>query len=250
MGDPKGFFRNLRRGMLLPPTKKYYGIITTVMSMNQDEMKKAAALAAIEYIEAGSVVGVGTGSTANHFIDALARIKGKIEGTVASSEASADRLRGHGIEVFDLNSVGSIPVYVDGADESTKHLHLIKGGGGALTREKIVAAASEKFVCVADGSKLVDVLGEFPLPVEVIPMARSYVAREIVKLGGEPALREGFTTDNGNLILDIHNMKIMNPVELETTLNQITGVVTNGLFARRGADILILGTEAGIETIS
>ena len=173
-----------------------------------------------------------------------------IEGTVASSEASADRLRGHGIEVFELNSVGSIPVYVDGADESTKHLHLIKGGGGALTREKIVAAASEKFVCVADGSKLVDVLGEFPLPVEVIPMARSYVAREIVKLGGEPALREGFTTDNGNLILDIHNMKIMNPVELETTLNQITGVVTNGLFARRGADILILGTEAGIETIS
>jgi len=217
--------------------------------MNQDEMKKAAALAAIDYIEAGSVVGVGTGSTANHFIDALTRIKGKIEGTVASSEASADRIRSHGIEVLDLNSVGSIPIYVDGADESTKHLHLIKGGGGALTREKIVAAASEKFVCVADGSKLVDVLGEFPLPVEVIPMARSYVAREIVKLGGEPALREGFTTDNGNLILDIHNMKIINPVEMETMLNQITGVVTNGLFARRGADILILGTESGVETI-
>ncbi len=250
MGDPKDFFRHLRRGMLTPPVKKYYGFVTTGNSMNQDEMKKAAALAAIDYIEAGSVVGVGTGSTANHFIDALAQIKGKIEGTVASSEASADRIRSHGIEVLDLNSVGSIPVYVDGADESTKHLHLIKGGGGALTREKIVAAASEKFICVADGSKLVDVLGEFPLPVEVIPMARSYVAREIVKLGGEPALRERFTTDNGNLILDIHNMKIINPVEMETTLNQITGVVTNGLFARRGADILILGTESGVKTIS
>lgn len=218
--------------------------------MNQDEMKKAAALAAIEYIEAGSIVGVGTGSTANHFIDALAQIKGKIEGTVASSEASADRLRGHGIEVLDLNSVGSIPVYVDGADESTKHMHLIKGGGGALTREKIVAAASEKFVCVADGSKLVDVLGAFPLPVEVIPMARSYVAREIVKLGGEPALREGFTTDNGNVILDIHNMEISNPVELETKLNQVVGVVTNGLFARRGADVLILGTSSGVDVIN
>lgn len=217
--------------------------------MNQDEMKKAAALAAIEYIEAGSVVGVGTGSTANHFIDALARIKGKIEGTVASSEATADRLRGHGIEVLDLNSVGSIPVYVDGADESTKHMHLIKGGGGALTREKIIAAASEKFVCVADGSKLVDVLGAFPLPVEVIPMARSYVAREIVKLGGEPALRDGFTTDNGNVILDVHNMEIINPVEMETKLNQIVGVVTNGLFACRGADVLILGTESGVDVI-
>jgi ribose 5-phosphate isomerase A len=218
--------------------------------MNQDEMKKAAALAAIDYIEAGSIVGVGTGSTANHFIDALAQIKGKIEGTVASSKASADRLIAHGIEVLDLNAVGTIPVYVDGADESTRHMHLIKGGGGALTREKIVAAASEKFVCVADGSKLVDVLGAFPLPVEVIPMARSYVAREIVKLGGEPALREGFTTDNGNVILDVHNMEILNPVELETTLNQITGVVTNGLFARRGADVLILGTESGVETLS
>lgn len=217
--------------------------------MNQDEMKKAAALAAIEYIEAGSVVGVGTGSTANHFIDALARIKGKIEGSVASSEASADRLRSHGIEVLDLNSVGSIPVYVDGADESTKHLHLIKGGGGALTREKIVAAASDKFICVADDSKLVDVLGAFPLPVEVIPMARSYVAREIVKLGGEPALRDGFKTDNGNVILDVHNMEITNPVEMETKLNQIAGVVTNGLFACRGADVLILGTASGVDII-
>jgi len=217
--------------------------------MNQDEMKKAAALAAIEYIEAGSIVGVGTGSTANHFIDALAQIKGKIEGTVASSEATADRLRGHGIEVLDLNSVGSLPVYIDGADESTKHMHLIKGGGGALTREKIIAAASEKFVCVADGSKLVDVLGAFPLPVEVIPMARSYVAREIVKLGGEPALRDGFTTDNGNVILDVHNMEIINPVEMETKLNQIVGVVTNGLFACRGADVLILGTESGVDVI-
>ena len=217
--------------------------------MTQDELKKAVAKAALDYIEADTVVGVGTGSTANHFIDFLASIKGKIEGTVASSVASAERLKKHGIPVFDLNAVGELSVYVDGADESNRHLHLVKGGGGALTREKIVAAASKKFVCIADESKLVDVLGKFPLPVEVIPMARSYVAREIVKLGGQPVLREGFTTDNGNVILDVHNMSILNPVELETRLNNIVGVVTNGLFALRPADVLLLGTAAGVKTI-
>jgi ribose 5-phosphate isomerase A len=217
--------------------------------MTQDEMKKAAARAALEYVEAGTVVGVGTGSTANHFIDLLATIKGKLDGTVSSSVASAERLKKHGIPVFDLNAVGELPLYVDGADESNRHLHLIKGGGGALTREKIVAAASKKFVCIADESKLVDVLGKFPLPVEVIPMARSYVAREIVKLGGQPVLREGFTTDNGNVILDVHNLKILNPVELEIRLNNIVGVVTNGLFALRPADVLILGTPAGAKTV-
>jgi ribose 5-phosphate isomerase A len=218
--------------------------------MTQDEMKKAVAEAALDYVEAGSIVGVGTGSTANFFIDGLATIKGKIDGTVASSEASAQRLKGHGIPVLDLNEAGQLSLYVDGADESTKHLHLIKGGGGALTREKIVAAASEKFVCIADESKLVDVLGKFPLPVEVIPMARSYVARELVKLGGEPVLRTGFTTDNGNVILDIHNMDILNPVELEEKLNNITGIVTNGLFARRPADVLLLGCRDGVKTLA
>lgn len=219
------------------------------MTMTQDEMKKASAEAALEYIESGMIVGVGTGSTANHFIDLLAGIKGKIDGTVASSVASAERLKGHGIRVMDLNEAGQLPVYVDGADESNKFLHLIKGGGGALTREKIVAAASDKFVCVADGSKLVDILGTFPLPVEVIPMARSYVAREIVKLGGQPVLREGFTTDNGNVILDIHNMQIMEPVKLEERLNAIVGIVTNGLFAQRPADVLLLGRPEGVEKI-
>lgn len=217
--------------------------------MTQDELKKAVAEAAIDYVEVGTIIGVGTGSTANFFIDALAKIKGKIEGTVASSVASADRLKGHGIQVLDLNSVNSISVYVDGADESNSHLHLIKGGGGALTREKIVAAVSKKFVCIADESKLVPVLGKFPLPVEVIPMARSYVARELVKLGGQPVLREGFTTDNGNVILDVHNLQIMEPVKLEETINHITGVVTNGLFARRPADVLLLGTQAGVKVI-
>ena len=218
--------------------------------MTQDEMKQAVAKAAIEYVEAGTIVGVGTGSTANFFIDELATIKHKIEGTVASSEASAERLKGHGIEVFDLNSVSEIAVYVDGADESNKYLHLIKGGGGALTREKIVAAASEKFVCIADESKLVDVMGSFPLPVEVIPMARSYVAREILKrTGGTPILREGFTTDNGNVILDIQDLEIMEPVKLENELNSIVGVVTNGLFAARPADVLILGTPTGARTV-
>jgi len=217
--------------------------------MNQDEMKLSVAKAAIEHVIAGTIIGVGTGSTANFFIDELAKIKGKIDGTVASSVASADRLKAHGIEVFDLNSVNEISVYIDGADESNRHLHLLKGGGGALTREKIIAAASNKFVCIADESKLVDIMGKFPLPVEVIPMARSYVAREIVKLGGEPVLRENFTTDNGNVILDVFNLEIMNPVQLEEKLNHVTGVVTNGLFAMRPADILLLGTPNGVKVI-
>lgn len=218
--------------------------------MNQDEMKQAVAKAALEHVVPGTIIGVGTGSTANFFIDELASMKGRIEGTVASSVASADRLKGHGIEVFDLNSVSEISVYIDGADESTEHLHLVKGGGGALTREKIVAAASKKFVCIADESKLVGRLGKFPLPVEVIPMARSLVAREIIKkVGGEPVLREGFTTDNGNVILDIHNLDIMDPVATEQILNNITGVVTNGLFAMRPADILLLGTPDGVKVV-
>ena len=217
--------------------------------MNQDEMKKVAAQAALEYLPDGGVIGVGTGSTVNHFIDLIAPLKHKFEGAVSSSEASTDRMKAHGIPVFDLNSAGELEIYVDGADESNKHLHLIKGGGGALTREKIVAAASKKFVCIADESKLVDVLGDFSLPVEVIPMARSYVAREIVKLGGTPVWREGFVTDNGNVILDVQNLKIMEPVKFEETLNHITGVVTNGLFAKRPADVLILGTQDGARTI-
>ncbi len=218
--------------------------------MTQDEQKRAVAAAAVQHIPVGCIVGVGTGSTANYFIDELAKIKHKIEGAVASSDATAQRLKSHGIEVMDLNNVTDIPVYVDGADEITQHLHMIKGGGGALTREKIVAAVARKFICITDQTKLVDVLGNFPLPIEVIPMARSYVAREIVLLGGHPALRQGFTTDNGNVILDVHGMQIMNPVELETTLNQITGIVTNGLFARRGANLLLLGTDEGVKTIT
>lgn len=218
--------------------------------MTQDELKRAVAAAAIQYVPVGSIVGIGTGSTANFFIDELAKIKHKIEGAVASSDATAQRLKGHGIEVLDLNNVTDIPVYVDGADEITEHLHMIKGGGGALTREKIVAAVAQKFICVADQSKLVNVLGKFPLPIEVIPMARSYVAREIVLLGGQPTLRQGFTTDNGNVILDIHGMQMMNPVELERQLNQITGVVTNGLFALRPANVLLLGTDSGVKTMS
>ena len=218
--------------------------------MTQDELKQAVARAAIDYVPVGTIVGVGTGSTANFFIDELAKIKGKIEGTVASSVASAERLKGHGIQVYDLNAVDGLSVYVDGADESTRHLHLVKGGGGALTREKIVAAASDKFVCIADESKLVDYLGKFPLPIEVIPMARGYVAREIVKLGGEPVLRQNFTTDNCNIILDVHNWEIMEPVKLEQELNNITGVVTNGLFAMRPADVLLLGTPEGVKTLT
>lgn len=220
------------------------------MSMTQDDMKLAVAQAAIGHVPAGCIVGVGTGSTANFFIDELAKIKHRIEGAVASSEASAKRLQGHGIQVVSLNEAGDLEVYVDGADEITRHMHMTKGGGGALTREKIVAAASKKFVCVCDASKLVDMLGNFPLPIEVIPMARSYVARQVVALGGQPALREGFTTDNGNLILDVHGLQILNPVELEATLNNIAGVVTNGLFARRPADVLLLGTPDGVQTLA
>ena len=214
-----------------------------------DNMKKAAAEAALEYINSGDIVGVGTGSTANHFIDFLGRIKGKIEGAVASSEASAKLLRAQGIEVMELNNVGDLPVYVDGADEATQHGYLIKGGGGALTREKIVAQASEKFVCIADDSKLVGVLGAFPLPVEVIPMARSLVARYLVDLGGQPEYRAGFVTDNGNIILDLHNMQIVDPKKLETRLNQMPGVVTNGLFAHRGADVMLFGGADGVKNI-
>ncbi len=216
--------------------------------MTQDEMKRAAAEAAIEYVD-GGIIGVGTGSTVNHFIDALARIKGRIEGAVSSSEASTERMKAHGIPVYDLNSTGGLALYVDGADESNKYLQLIKGGGGALTREKIVAGASERFVCIADESKLVDVLGEFPLPVEVIPMARSYVARELVKLGGTPVWREDFVTDNGNLILDVQGLRIMEPAKLEQRINAIPGVVTVGIFALRPADLLILGTPNGPRTI-
>lgn len=218
--------------------------------MTQDELKKLVAKAAIDYVESDTVVGVGTGSTANFFIDELASIKYKIEGTVASSEASAERLKSHGIPVFDLNSVNEISVYVDGADETDAHLHLTKGGGGALTREKIVAAASKKFVCIADESKLVDVLGKFPLPIEVIPMARSYVAREIVKLGGQPIWREHFVTDNGNVILDVSGLSITNPSALEAQLNNLAGVVTNGLFALRPADVLLLGTADGVRSLT
>jgi ribose 5-phosphate isomerase A len=217
-------------------------------SMNQDEMKKLAAEAALDYVE-GGVVGVGTGSTVNHFIDFLAGVKAKIDGAVSSSEASTDRMKGHGIPVYDLNEVGGLSLYVDGADESNRQLQLIKGGGGALTREKIVAAASEKFVCIADESKLVGVLGQFPLPVEVIPMARSYVARELVKLGGTPVWREGFVTDNGNLILDVQGLQIMQPVATEQAINNIAGVVTVGIFALRPADVLILGTPEGTRTL-
>ena len=213
-------------------------------------MKQAAAQAAIAYVPMDSMVGVGSGSTANHFIAELGRIKHKLQGAVASSEASAQRLKQLGIPVLELNSVDELPVYVDGADEITRHLAMIKGGGGALTREKIVAAVARKFVCIADETKLVDVLGKFPLPVEVIPMARSHVARELLKLGGQPEWRRGVVTDNGNVILDIHNLEILKPIELETTINQIAGVVANGLFARRGADVLLLGTGRGVQTLT
>ncbi|MGI9303241.1 MAG: ribose-5-phosphate isomerase RpiA [Gammaproteobacteria bacterium] len=218
--------------------------------MNKEQMKTRAAEAALEYVDIDDVVGVGTGSTTNYFIDALAGIKNKIDGAVASSVATAERLQGHGIRVLELNHTGDLPVYVDGADEITRHLHMIKGGGGALTREKVVAAASRKFVCIADQSKLVEVLGEFPVPVEVIPMARSFVARRLVRHDAAPELREGFETDNGNVILDVHNLKIMNPVKLEAELNGIPGVVTVGIFAQRAADVLLLGAEDGVRTLS
>jgi ribose 5-phosphate isomerase A len=217
--------------------------------MTQDELKQASARAAIGHVVEDAIVGVGTGSTANFFIDELARMKHRIRGAVASSEASAKRLAGHGIPVLDLNQVDDIPVYVDGADEITGALAMIKGGGGALTREKIVAAVARKFVCVADASKLVERLGRFPLPVEVIPMARAYVARELAALGGQPKLREGFVTDNGNVILDVHGLSIADPAALEQRLNDIVGVVTNGLFARRPADVLLLATAEGVREI-
>ncbi|WP_070970349.1 ribose-5-phosphate isomerase RpiA [Vibrio sonorensis] len=213
--------------------------------MTQDEMKKAAGWAALQYVEKGSIVGVGTGSTVNHFIDALGSIKEDIKGAVSSSVASTEKLEALGIEVFECNDVTKLDVYVDGADEINPAREMIKGGGAALTREKIVAAISDKFVCIVDGTKAVDVLGQFPLPVEVIPMARTYVARELTKLGGEPVYREDVVTDNGNIILDVHNMQITNPKELEDNINAIAGVVTVGLFAHRGADIVITGTPEG-----
>lgn len=217
--------------------------------MTQDEMKKAAAIKALDYIKADTIVGVGTGSTVNHFIDALATIKDKIIGVVSSSDGSTERLKSYGIEVFDLNNVDGIDVYVDGADEISPHMHMIKGGGAALTREKIVAAVAKTFVCIADDSKQVAMLGRFPLPVEVIPMARSYVARELVKLGGDPVYRQGVITDNGNVILDVHNLKIIDPKALENSINAIAGVVTNGLFANRPANVLIIGTADGAKIV-
>ena len=214
--------------------------------MSADDKKRRAAEAAMNQLRGATIVGVGTGSTVNHLIDLMAKQRGKFEGAVSSSEASTKRLVAAGIPVLELNSTGTLDVYIDGADESTRHLHLIKGGGGALTREKIVAAASRRFICIADDSKLVDVLGAFPLPVEVIPMARSYVARELTRLGGQPKLREGVVTDNGNQILDVHGLSIIDPPALESELNSIAGVVTVGLFARRPADQLILGTDTGV----
>jgi len=217
--------------------------------MTQDDKKKAAAYAALEYVEKDTIVGVGTGSTVNHFIDALATMKNSIVGAVSSSEASTDKLKSYGIEVFDLNEVSELSVYVDGADEINSYNHMIKGGGAALTREKIVSAVADKFICIVDDTKNVDILGDFPLPVEVIPMARSYVARELVKLGGDPVYREGVITDNGNVILDVHNLKIAEPLTLENQINSIVGVVTNGLFANRAADVVLVGAEDGVKTL-
>ena len=218
--------------------------------MTQDELKQLVAREALKHVVEDAVVGVGSGSTVNFFIDALAGIKGRIEGAVAASEASADRLKRHGIRVLELNSVDALPVYVDGADEVNEHLYMIKGGGGALTREKIVAAVAKRFVCICDASKLVPVLGKFPLPVEVIPMARSYVGRELLRLGGQPELRENFRTDNGNLIIDCYGLSIIDPPKLEAELNNIAGVVTNGIFARRGADLLLLGGAQGVRSLT
>ncbi len=218
--------------------------------MNQDELKQAVARAALAYVEEGRLVGVGTGSTARLFIDALAEMKARIAGAVASSEDTRMRLERHGIRVVDLNTVSDLPVYIDGADEITAEMHMIKGGGGALTREKIVAAVARKFVCIADASKWVDVLGRFPLPIEVIPMAQAHAERALVDLGGRPVLRQGFVTDNGNLILDVHGLQILDPVDLEGRINQLAGVVTCGLFARRPADVCLLGTENGVVTLS
>jgi ribose 5-phosphate isomerase A len=222
--------------------------------MNQDKLKQTVAQAALDYItphlERGSVIGVGTGSTANCFIDLLATVRDDFDGAVASSEATAERLKNHGIPVYDLNNVASLEFYIDGADETNERLELIKGGGGALTREKIVAAVAKTFICIADSSKKVDILGDFPLPVEVLPMARSYVGRQIVALGGDPVYRDGFTTDNGNIIIDIHNLDISRPIKMEERLNNVVGIVTNGLFARRPADVLLLGTSDGVKKIT
>lgn len=217
--------------------------------MNQDELKKAVGWAALDYVKPGTIVGVGTGSTASHFIDALATMKGQIDGAVSSSEASTAKLKSYGIPVFDCNDVDSLDVYVDGADEIDHHMNMIKGGGAALTREKIIAAIAKTFVCIVDDSKYVDLLGKFPLPVEVIPMARSYVARELVKLGGQPEYRQNVVTDNGNVILDVYNLEILNSVEMENKINAIVGVVTVGLFANRGADVVLMGTQDGVKTI-
>jgi ribose 5-phosphate isomerase A len=217
--------------------------------MNQDEKKAAAAESSLQYLDSGSIVGVGTGSTVDFFIDAMAGVKNRIDGAVSSSEASTKRLRSHGIDVVSLAEAGTLDLYVDGADEANGHLQLIKGGGGALTREKIVASASRKFVCILDDSKLVDVLGDFPLPVEVIPMARSLVARELVALGGQPVWRENFITDNGNEILDVHGLKILDPLALESDINNLAGVVTVGIFAIRSADVLLIGTDSGVNTV-
>ena len=218
------------------------------MALTQDELKQQVAESAIQYVKSG-IIGVGTGSTANYFIDALANIKHKIEGAVASSEATAERLKAHGIQVFDLNAIDGMDIYVDGADEITEHMHMLKGGGGALTREKIVAANAKDFICICDETKFVPVLGKFPLPVEVLPMARGHVARQLIKLGGQPKLRD-FTTDNGNIILDVHGLKISDPIQLENEINQIVGVVTNGLFASRPANTLLLATHDGVKTIT
>jgi len=222
--------------------------------MNQDKLKQTVAQAALDYItphlEKGSVIGVGTGSTTNCFIDLLATVRDDFDGAVASSEATAERLKSHGIPVYDLNNVTTLEFYIDGADETNERLELIKGGGGALTREKIVAAVAMTFICIADSSKKVDILGDFPLPVEVLPMARSYVGRQIVALGGDPVYRDGFTTDNGNIIIDIHNLDISRPIKMEERLNNVVGIVTNGLFARRPADVLLLGTSDGVKKIT
>ena len=218
--------------------------------MNQDQLKQMAAQAALSYVADAPIVGVGTGSTVNFFIAELSKIKARLDGAVSSSEASSKLLKRAGIPVLDLNSVDDLPIYVDGADEVTEQLCMIKGGGGALTREKIVAAVARRFICIADFSKLVAVLGAFPLPVEVIPLARSYVARELTHLGGRPVLRSGFTTDNGNIILDVHHLQIHNPIELEAAVNQITGVVTCGIFARRPADVLLLAGNEGLRTVT
>lgn len=220
------------------------------MHVTQDEKKRRAAEAAIEHIEAGAVIGVGSGTTVNLLIEILAGAKHRIEGAVASSQATEARLKEHRIPVIDLNHTGGLALYIDGADEATQHLQLIKGGGGALTREKIVAAASRRFLCIVDDSKLVDVLGRYPLPIEVLPMARSYVARELVKLGGQPQWRSGYITDNGNVILDVRSLSLLDPAKMEAEINHIAGVVSNGIFARRPADLLIIGTGTGVKTLS